>query len=235
MAEPGKIAVVIPVGPEQHHARWLTECLKSVALQTRPADFVLIVDDMHDGLDGPGDWAPEGLPPVETYRPPWRLGVAHAFNHGVAKAFEAGADLAVMLGADDILEERVLAEIERTWERRKRADGYYWCEVLYSGSGEMDGQTQALPCNCAAVTPKLWETTGGFPIESASGACDAALISILMIHKPKSLIQVAGRPAARFIHRQHEQQQTRNQPPGIIPIRGWLTETYEPTQWGRYA
>lgn len=234
-----KTTVVIPVGPEKRHAEWLGDCLESVAAQTHPAFEVLLVDDMHGDLLAMGAILAPDLPLV-SYEPPWRLGVAHAFNAGSAVAFQRGADLALMLGADDLLRPRVIESVEATWEQNGRADGYYFCEVHYV-SDDPDPEVQAklppdqsVPCNCAAWTPGLFRETGGFSIESASGACDAAFISQLMVHKPHALVQVPGQPDAWFMHRVHTGQQTRHQPPGIDAIRGWLTDTYEDTQWGRY-
>jgi len=235
-AENPVIAVVIPVGPQRHHARWLDACLISIARQSRLPNFILIVDDMADVElpDLSRQVGGDKLPEIIKYSPPWRLGVAHAFNHGVAKAFEHGADLALMLGADDLLETRVVEALAQTYLKRDGRDGYYWSEVLYSG-GEIDGHHQTVPCNCAAVTPGVWRETGGFPVESAHGACDAAFISILMIHKPSWLVHVPGMPSSRFIHRLHEQQATRDGAPGIDAVRGWLTDRYVPTEWGRYG
>jgi hypothetical protein len=54
--------------------------------------------------------------------------------------------------------------------------------VRYSDTGE----TQELACNAAMVTKSLWRRTGGFPIQSASGAPDAALLSIIIGNYPRA-------------------------------------------------
>ncbi len=234
-----KTTVVIPVGPEEQHAKWLHECLLSVAAQTHPPFEVIFVDDMHDLFIGLSER--EAIGAHHIYRPPWLLGVAHAFNAGSAVAFQRGADLALMLGADDLIQPRVIESVEATWEQHGRADGFYYCEVHYF-SDDPDPEVQKkLPpdqstaCNCAAWTPGLFRMTGGFSVESASGACDAAFISQLMIHHPEALaMQVPGQPDAWFMHRAHPDQQTWHQPPGLVEIRDWLTNTYKDTEWGRY-
>lgn len=227
------VAVVIPVGPEPQHVRWLDDCLKSVAAQTVAPSDVVIVDDMQ-GVQIPEEtWHRElGIQRHTVYRPPWRLGVAHAFNHGSAVAFRSGADIALMLGADDLLEPDVIKAVAETYEKNGRAEGYYWCEVLYS-DGRRD-PLQRLPCNCAGWTPGFFKRTGGFPIESASGACDAAFISQFWRREPQVLMWVPGGNSARYLHRVHDHQQTRHQPPGLDDIRNWLTANYRDTRWGRY-
>ncbi len=230
-AKVAKVAVVIPVGPETRHAEWLDECLLSVAAQTVLPDDIVIVDDMHGGaLVERADVVLPVDVDVFSYRPPWRLGVAHAFNAGSAVAFNRGADLALMLGADDTIQPRVIESLVTTYEREDRRDGFYFCEVHYS-DGRPD---QMLPCNCAAWTPGLFKRTGGFPVESASGACDAAFVSQFWSRDPDVLVPVPGRNDAWFMHRVHEGQQTKHQPPGMDAIRDWLTTNYKDTNWGRY-
>lgn len=224
-----RIAVVIPVGPEVHHAQWYGEAIESVRAQTRPADHIQIVDDMHGGdLVAP-------LPELgwELYRPPWLLGVAGAFNHGVAKAFQNGCDLALMMGADDKLEPRVLERVVTEYEQNGSADGYYWCDVIYQ-----DGVVQGLPCNNAAVTPGFMRESGGLPMDASSGAMDAALISAMLVHRRDLLVHVPGGSDARFWSRQHPQQETarlnRYAAANAI-IRDVFTENFKPPTWGRFS
>lgn len=228
------IAVVIPVGPEEHHARWLGECIASVAAQSRPPDRIVMVDDMHGGLLAQ-HLMDTGLPfpeAVTLWRPPWRLGVASAFNCGVALAHQAGCDLALMLGADDLLEPRVLERVVQRYETGGRLDGYYWCDVIYQS-----GEEQGVPCNNAAVTAGFMRYTGGLPIEASSGAMDAALISALLVHNPDLLMHVPGNFESRFWSRQHPDQETARMGAygaanGII--RDVFTTTFAPPRWGRF-
>jgi glycosyltransferase involved in cell wall biosynthesis len=232
------IAVVIPVGPEEHHARYLDEALASVAEQTHPPCEVVIVDDMH-GRDLNArvhEWEFETDLNVLIYEAPWRLGVGHAFNHGCAIAFDGGgeqfgANLALMLGADDRLEPRVLEHLAEAYVSRKQADGYYWFDTIYES-----GEEQGLPCNNAAVTRGFMRETGGLPIEASSGGMDAALISAMLVHRPNYLHRVRG-PEGRFWSRQHEHQESRRLGAyygAMGPIRDAFTRAWEPTRWGRY-
>lgn len=231
-----RIAVVVPVGPEEHHARWLDECFASVGAQTRQPDALVLVDDMHGGLLAQY-LLRSGLPfpeAVALYAPPWRLGVGGAFNAGVSLAHSVKeCDLALMLGADDVLEPRVLENVVSTYEREERRDGYYWVDVIYA-----DGTEQALPCNNAAVTAGFMRQTGGLPVDASSGAMDAALISALLVHRPEMLIRASGGEGGRFWSRQHPQQETarlnRYGAANAI-IRDVFTQHFTPPQWGRYG
>lgn len=221
-----KLGVVIPVGPQEHHARWLAECLQSIREQTRNADYLVVVDDMHGIEKLPVFAAPLG----EVWRSPWLLGVPHAFNIGLARAFARGCNLVLMQGADDTLSPDALEHLERSYEQNGSADGYYWFDVHYS-----DGEEQRLPCNAAAVTPGLWRMTGGFPPESAVGACDHIFISRLLAQAPQSLVHVGG---GYIWHRRHEHQETARQG-GIAAcrsiVRDWYAERWRPPTWGRLA
>lgn len=223
-----RIAVVIPVGPEPHHAAYLAEALESVEAQTRPPDALVIVDDMHGGLKA------DGYETVIVYEPPWRLGVGHAFNAGVAIATspkEGDCELALMLGADDRLEPRVVEHLATAYEQRGAAEGLYWLDVIYS-----DGEEQGLPCNAAAFTRGWFRESGGLPIEASSGGMDAALVSAMLVHRPGALYHVRA-PEARYWVRRHAQQEGARlnaYAAAMIPIRQVFTETWRPTTWGRY-
>lgn len=160
---------------------------------------------------------------ARVWRSPWRLGVACAFNFGVALA---RGDLVFLLGSDDELEPDCLERCVREWEKGKGRDAYYWVSVLYTDGREYP--VQDLPCNAAMVTKGLWRQTGGFPVETASGAPDAALISILMAHRPELLVPVArGRPLYRY--RAHGETDTAGRGPWqgiILATRDLLTATW---------
>lgn len=227
-----KLAVVIPVGPREHHCAYLGDTLASIAAQSRVVDHLVIVDDMH-GRELDDMVCPPGVATFEVYRAPWHLGVAGAFNHGVMRAFAQGCDLALMQGADDTLEENLADRIVQTYETRSRADGYYWCEVQYSS-----GEQQSLPCNAAAVTPGFMRASGGLPIEASLGGMDAALISAMMVHDPASLIHVPGQDGGRVWVRQHAMQEgarLNRYGDAIVQVRNVFTAMFERPDWGRYA
>lgn len=230
------ISVVIPVGPAEHHARWLDECLASVAEQTVRPDSIVIVDDMH-GRDLSARCerfeAASGIPMTGLF-PTWHLGVGSAFNFGVAHALmQAEHDLALMLGADDRLEPRVVERVVATYERHAGRTGYYWCETEYES-----GEQQRLACNNAAMTPGFLVQTGGLPVEAAVGGMDAALISAMLAHNPGSLVHVPGEDGARYWSRQHaDQESARLNRYGAAMgiVRDVFTQHYRPTSWGRYS
>lgn len=163
------ISVVIPVGPFKGNREWLNECINSALDQTLPPAQLIIIDDMA-GLkkhDVP-------IAVSRLWHSPWRLGVASAFNVGVALS---ETNCVFMLGSDDTLEQTCLANCAFKYEHVQKPDlSYFYVGVRYSDGRE----DQYTPCNAAMATKTLWNHTGGFPVEAASGAPDAAFISILM-------------------------------------------------------
>ncbi|KKM71392.1 hypothetical protein LCGC14_1431150, partial [marine sediment metagenome] len=163
------ITVVVPVGPNPAYREYLKECLDSIRAQTVPAGEILVIDDQANltqedvGQD------------VTLWKTPWLAGVAHAFNFGVALAQH---DLVFMLGSDDVLLPGCLADCIATWEAHRDHLGYYYVDLVYQ-----DGRQQSLACNAAMVTKTLWRHNGGFPVESAVGAPDTVLISIMLAAK----------------------------------------------------
>lgn len=235
MTEP--ITIAIPVGPDAHHCRWLSATVGSIFGQSVLPDEIIVVDDMH----GIGQHATcREAAALVAYSPslftrydaPWRLGVAGAFNAGVALARN---DAVFMLGADDLLLPECVERCMEAYERNGRKDAYYSVTIRYLD--DRPDQLQSLPCNTAMVTKGLWRLTGGFPPESGVGAPDAALISVLLRHHPKTLIKVAeGYPLAEY--RVHQESDTAMRGPwqtAILSARHVLTETWTKPEWGRYA
>lgn len=221
-----RVSVVIPVGPEPHHARWLPEAIQSVRDQTYLVDEILIVDDMH-GIDagslGRG---------VTIWKAPWRMGVAHAFNAGVGLAAH---ELVFLLGADDTLYPQCIERCVQSYLSPfpLRDQTYYAVPVQYSDN-RRDGSPQRVPCGAAMVTKSLWRHTGGFPVESASGASDAALLSILMANTDAGRIEMVG-DEALYRYRAHDESETacsQRWQGVILETRRLVTETWTPPRWG---
>lgn len=212
------ITVAIPVGPHPANRRWLSECLDSVHAQTQRAD-VLLIDDMGQLPDF------SGVSGVRMWRAPWYLGVAHAFNMGVALADDP---LVFMLGSDDTLEPTCIEECLNAYYAARDDLAYYYCGVRYMDTGEL----QTLPCHAAMVTKALWRLTGGFPVQSSSGAPDAALLSIMIGNYPRagSLRQVAdGKPL--YNYRRHAETDTASKGPWqgvILQTRDLVTREWVP-------
>ncbi len=202
------VTVVIPVGPEPSHREWLQDAIHSVESQMDGHDHLLVVMDGEPQGPG-GNW---GSDIVIRRTLPWRMGVAGAFNAGVGWARN---ELVVMLGSDDLLLPGAIDACVQTWEDNDRADAYYWMSIEYSD--DRKDKIQALPCNAAMVTRAFWRWSGGFPVETASGAPDAALVSMLMVHAPEKLIAVQQGTALQWV-RVHEGQDTAGRAPwqGVI-------------------
>lgn len=214
-------SVVIPVGPYPGNQRWLKQAVASVLEQT-VLPFLVLIDDgaglkpLQLGLFGQ---------PFLHWQAPWQLGVAHAFNMGVALAPDR---LVFMMGSDDVLEPTCIEECLNTYEQVRDNLGYYFVGVRYMDNGE----TQTTPCNAAMVTKDLWKHTGGLPLQSSSGAPDAALISILLAHGDKAgrLWPVAdGKPL--YNYRRHPGSDTASKGAWqrvILETRDLVTREWQP-------
>jgi glycosyltransferase involved in cell wall biosynthesis len=184
------VSVVLPVGPNPSNQRWLREAIDSVVAQDyEDGVFLQLVDDMAD-LEHSSvmDYLPNLGIPFNIYEMPWYSGVAHAFNAGVA---QSPSEWNLMLGSDDWLEPNCVTKCVAEYTA-KHGDpyGYFYVGVRYSDTGE----TQDLACHAAMVSKSSWRKHGGFPIQSSSGAPDAALLSVIIGNYPRAgrHWQVAG-------------------------------------------
>jgi hypothetical protein len=215
------IAVTIPVGPWPVHRRWLDECLDSIRAQTFSPVDILLVDDMA-GLD------PADYPDCRIWRAPFRLSIPAVDNVGVALA---GSELVYMVSCDDKLMPDCLERCWETWQKQQDPLGFYWVTLEYS-----TGERQALPCGRAMVTKTLWRHVGGFPPESAVGACDHILLNMLLQHPEAGKLYHVQSKQPLYWHRTHPEQYTQNvncHPPTIADIRDVFEKRWQPTQWGR--
>lgn len=208
-----EVSVAIPVGPHASNTRWLWECLESVRKQTHKAKEIILVDDGAELYYA--DWGDD----LKIWHSPWRLGVAHAFNMGVGLA---NTECVFMLGSDDTLEPKCLERCVDAYDGM----GYYHVCVRYQ-----NGDLQNIPCNAAMVTKSLWLYTGGFPVESAVGAPDAALLSMLYAKRPKLIKQVAEN-VPLYNYRAHPETETSLRyttwEPVILEVRDLVTKLWEP-------
>ena len=227
-----QISIVIPVGPSEANKQWLQEAIDSTRGLT---DDVVLVDD--------GAGFAKELPSLIVYptyllnryiryiRMPWRTGISHAFNYGIMLA---RYECVFMLGSDDTLEPNCL---ERCWEaylKRNKQDAYYSVPVRYLSTGDV----QTIPCNAAMVTKGFWRKTGGFPIESAIGRGDNALLSICM-NRPELPVVFVGHETGHpqeplYNYREHPGQWTphaNRYADELISIINKLTEDWTPPDW----
>ena len=241
------ITVAIPVGPFSTDQQWLEECLESVRAQTHRANEILLIDDMAGLEFGPvprprydGSFLVRESPKsflngCQMWCSPWRLGVAHAFNFGVAIAEN---ELVFMLGADDTLHPECLERCLDAYENDEpsvRDLTYYFVGVQYL-DGRADDK-QFVACNAAMVTKSLWRRCGGFAVESASGAPDAALISVMMVHSEAGRFIGVGEGMCLYNYRPHANTDTAKRAAWqgiILETRNVLTRDWKPPEWGRY-
>lgn len=216
------------MGPSAANRRWLFECLQSVKNQTRLPDEVLLVDDSGDkAVDLLFEPVRHMALPINirVWKSPWGLGVAHAFNCGVG---EARHSLVFMLGSDDTLEPTCLEACYDEFMRTKDELAYYFVGVKYMDTGEL----QTVPCHAAMVTKRLWMHTGGLPKEAATGASDAALISILMAHGPAAgRLRPVRDAAPLYNYRRHAETDTAGKAAWqgvILQTRDLVTREWQP-------
>lgn len=223
-----EITVVVPVGPHPGNKRYLPECLNSIINQTAEVQEVLIINDQANLVETeviPGIL----LAKTRIWPTPWLSGVAHAFNFGVALAAH---ELVFMLGSDDRLEPWCIADCRRAYESTKRDNlVYYAVDVAYS-----DGRSQSLPCHAAMVTKSLFRLNGGFPVESAVGAPDTMLLSIMLGNSPRAgRIHRVVSTQPPYWYRVHDETDTARRGAkyaGVMrSIRDILTKTWEPATW----
>lgn len=223
MDEPAPVTVVVPVGPNPAYRLYLQDCFNSIIGQEVQPDEILVIDDQ-------AHLEPTDVPSSSrVWSTPWLSGVPHAFNFGVALARN---NLVVMLGSDDRIEPWLIRDLMRAYGKFKDDMGYYWFDVQYS-----TGESQRLPCNCAATTRKLWAKTGGFPLQSSVGACDSILLSIIMKrHELNQHLRHVESATPPFWYRVHDQTVTAKSHPwqGVIgQTRDILTNTWEEPAWPR--
>lgn len=171
------------------------------------------------------------------WQAPWRLGVAHAFNMGVALA---PTECVIMLGADDMLDPEC---IEHCWYAYNHADykelTYFALKVRFIGTDK----EQIAACGGAMVTKSLWRATGGFPVESAVGASDTMLLSMIIGNPGHACIQNVNADKALYFYREHPETDTAEREPWnenspwfsiTRDVRNHLTTHFKPPMWGRY-
>jgi len=234
-----KVSVVIPVGPESHHQRWLKECLASVRAQTHSADEILLIDDMAGLVQMETYSADDPLRECRVWCSPWRLGVGIASNFGVALAKN---DLVYILNSDDWMEPECLAACVEEYERRRDPLGYYYVTVRfvsedgYKPSYIPDSLVMDLPGGSVLVTKQLWKHTGGFPMD-AGGAAEPAFISILLGNSGAGTLYPVRQGTILHNIRVHPEQESAKRQGWLSVMsaaRHLLTLEWKQPNWGRY-
>lgn len=227
------IGICLPVGPRAHHKQYLDEALDSIAHQTQKPNSVQFVDDMANLDEAFIRRHFNNEIPFEIWKAPWRMGVAHAFNCGVALSGIRN-DAVVMMGADDTLEPDCIEECAKAYERNPfKTESYFWMGLRYMDTGEQ----QFLPCNAAMVTLPQWVRSGGFQPESAVGAPDTMLISVMLTYREAGRLVCINEQKPLYNYRRHELTDTaehREYYTSISQVRDIITRTWQPPQWERY-
>ena len=228
------LSIVIPVGPRPSHRRWLQETLDSIYPQREDGDEILLVDDMASA-DLPGELANKPAPGsgLQVVSNPWCLGVASSFNVGVAAADH---EYCLLMGSDDRLNRGALAAARE----EIRINAHPTRTYFYFGVEYSDGRFQTAPCGAAVVSKALWRHLGGFPLESATGAQDAALLSIILGNGERAaLLQAIDEGRPHYWYRSHNESDTATVGAAwqgvILTTRDLLTAQWKPPQWGRFT
>lgn len=222
------ITVVVPVGPDPVYKLYLMECIQSVVEQMGNDDELLLVDDQ-------ANLSAEMLAPVPVpaggylnyVKTDWLVGCAAAWNIGVGLARNENC---ILMGSDDKL---LPACLDRCRNQITSPDydpkGYYNLTCTLS-----TGEQIALFNNAAMVSKTLWYHLGGFPISASVGGPDALVVSIMMVHMPEHLHQLAeGTPL--YWCRVHAGQDTLKQAAAfnweVIRIRDIETARWQHPAW----
>jgi GT2 family glycosyltransferase len=112
------VARATVVIPNWNGARFLSQCLQSLALQTVPAEIVVV-----DGASTDGSQAlvRERFPEVTLLVLPGNRGFAGAVNAGIEHALAQGADYVALLNNDAVAEPAWLASLIASAERHPEA------------------------------------------------------------------------------------------------------------------
>lgn len=223
------ITVVIPIGPSEQASDYFDQAMRSLIGQTQLPAALVLVDDMSFTRE----WRFDAVPfPIYDIVNKWRLGVAGSFNVGVAAA---RTECVLMMGADDTLEPTCIEECSLAYEQSEaKSNTYFWMGVRYSDGRE----DQYLPCHAAMVTKSLWELSGGLPIEAASGASDAAIISIMLSHPEQFNFHCVNKSKPLYNYRVHAYSDTASRGPWqsvILETRNLVSELWTQPTWGRYS
>lgn len=216
-----EISVVIPVGPYSFYKDFTKEAVQSVREQTVQPTEILLIDDMA-GI-GQSDY-----PDCNIWRAPWNLGVPCAANIGVSLAKNENV---LFLACDDKLFPNAVECLQKQYLKTKDPLGYYWLDLEYS-----TGERQALPAGHAMVSKTLWRETGGFPVQSAIGACDHIFVNMLMIKFPGHIHHVEG--GILYWNRDHPGRDGRNRTVDysvIESVRDSFVKVWKKPEWGRYS
>ncbi len=221
------ISIVIPVGPYPVYRKYFQECLDSLKAQTIPFSDVMLIDDMADLEKWDLDY---GDLPITIHKNPWLAGCAHSLNFGVALAKNK---LIMLLGSDDIAQPWLCEDLTKAWEEHKDSLGFYHCDVEYNIPV---GETQGCACGAAMVTKKLWERSGGFPIESSVGATDSMFISMMLVHKDCGHMYRVKSERPPVYYRRHDESLTAKAGPwqgAIFTVRTILTRDWKAPEWSK--
>lgn len=104
---------------------YLSDCLKSVAAQTRPADQIIVVDN--DSSDGSADFVAQNFPQVELIRNTRNVGFAAGNNIGLRAA---RGDVLVLLNQDTEVRSDWLEKLVAAMEADATI-GIAGCKILY--------------------------------------------------------------------------------------------------------
>jgi len=230
------VTIVIPVGPEPKHSKYLHEALQSVVAQTRRPDQVILVDDMA-GVTEPIRILKDADIYYDVWQAPWRMGLAGAINAGFGLA--PYGDLIIQLASDDMLAPCCVEESVRAYESNGCRDGYYWYGIRFIGDAAAGGRQEDmwLPSGACATTKSFWYSMGGHPPESGVGSPDSITMSIMQVHGLGPIIKVES-PEPAYIARmlpENDSYQRRVQGwQTIIPaVKNLATEGWRAPQWGR--
>lgn len=115
--------------PAWNGVTWIADCLRSVGLQCRPGDEIIVVDN--GSTDGTPDFVARDFPQARLIRLERNLGFAGGINRGLEAA---RGDVLVLINQDVTLREGCLDALRRRLD--ESGPGIVGCKLLYP-----DGRT----------------------------------------------------------------------------------------------
>lgn len=184
-----EITVVTPVGPRDHHKRWLGECIASVRAQTKPAAGHVLALDAADitGIDTAGTQIVPLL---------WRVGV-QAVNHAIAAA---RTDWVVVLNSDDRLQPECIARLSAFID----ANTHRWGPAFYVRYPYITSTGRVVPSG-QCMHRQVWASVGGYPGDKIF---DVTFVRAILDNRQYAVTDCEGPADAFHWFREHDEQWT---------------------------
>lgn len=227
------VTVILPIGPEEAHTRWLPQCLDSLNSQTMHA-FVQVIDDAPQQDRSDHIRAQLGTRlhlPWNLWVSPWPLKDSGAINVGVGLT---RTPFFFFLSCDDWIMPNCLEQCLLEHRRVKDALGFYWPSLDYVHVDDGDRlELVRLPTIHAMISVDLWKRIGGIPHQGFLGHGDTFVMNVMLSHF-KDNFHAVDNYTGLYKHRQYATQTNNKDRTYIYPIeiaREIYLREWQPMVW----